>query len=222
MVTETDVMEYLRKQLKQDLLDCSSPRERRVYAETKPAVLRRAVKLLWDEYHPRLITISAVDNGLDIQLLYHFSVEGKVVTLRAAVPKETNEIESITDMIPAAHFIEREIAELFGVKFLNHPHPERLILPKNWPPDNHPLRKPLEGALPPMARLPSETLLSTGCLVAASSYIKQKREKAGLPQTPPAVCGDEKKIPEFQELIKETSFDEKAGYDWEKKKLRYK
>jgi len=215
-------MDYLRKQLKQELIDCSSPHERRVYARIRPDALRRAVKTLLDAYHPRFMTISAVDRGLDIELLYHFSVEGKVITFRSTVPKETNEIESITDMVPAAHLIEREITDLFGVKFRNHPKPERLILPKDWPPADHPLRKPHEGRLPPMARLPSETLLSTGCLVAASSYIKRRREQAGLPPTPPGVCGDDEKIPEFQELMKQTSFDKKAGYDWEKKKLRYK
>jgi len=220
-VTEIEIVKYLRKKLKENLISYSVPRERRGYVRIKPAALTKAVKTFSEKYHPRFMTISAVDHGIDMELLYHFDVDGNVVTLQTTITKEKNEIDTITDLMPAAQFIEREINDLFGVKFLNHPKPERLILPRDWPPENRPLRKPHEGLIPPSARLPVETLISTGCLATMSSYVKRRREKAGLPPAPSAVCADEEWSPEFQKIMKQTNFDKKAGYDWEKKKLRY-
>ena len=53
-------------------------------------------------------------------------------------------IESVPSVWPAANWMEREVYDLFGVTFVNHPDPRRLLLPKDW--DGHPLRKdyPLE------------------------------------------------------------------------------
>jgi len=192
--TKTGIAEHLQRKLKKDLISYSAPRERREYIRVKSTALIKAVKAFTE----------------------------KVVTLQTTFPKEMNEIDTITDLVPAAQFIEREISDLFGVKFRNHPKPERLILPRDWPAENRPLRKAHEGVIPPSARLPVETLMSTGCLTTMSSYVKKRREKAGLPPTPPAVCADEEWSPEFQKMMKQTSFDKKAGFDWEKKKLRYK
>lgn len=221
-VTEIEIAKYLQKKLKEDLINYSAPRERREYIRIMPAALTKAIKAFSENFHPRFMTISAVDHGIDMELLYHFDVDGNVVTIQTTFPKEMNEIDTITDLMPAAQFIEREINDLFGVKFRNHPKPERLILPRDWPPENHPLRKPHEGVIPTSARLPVETLISTGCLATMSSYVKRKRQKAGLPPAPTAVCADEKWMPEFQKIMKQTNFDKKAGYDWKKKKLRYR
>ena len=53
-------------------------------------------------------------------------------------------IESVTSVWPTANWLEREVYDLFGVTFKNHPDLRRLLLPKDW--DGHPLRKdyPLE------------------------------------------------------------------------------
>jgi NADH-quinone oxidoreductase subunit C len=54
-------------------------------------------------------------------------------------------IDSVTSLWPTANWHERETSEMFGITFLNHPDPRKLLMPDNW--KIHPLRKdfPLEG-----------------------------------------------------------------------------
>jgi NADH-quinone oxidoreductase subunit C len=64
------------------------------------------------------------------------------VRLKVAVNGE--DVESVTGVWPSANWPEREVYDLFGVEFRNHPDLRRILLPPDW--EGHPLRKdyPLE------------------------------------------------------------------------------
>ncbi len=88
-----------------------------------------------------IAALTGLDLGKKIGLMYHVRTNGAIVTIRTEVPKKNPKIPTITDLIPGAQFHEREVADLFGVIFKDHPNPARLVLPEDWPKNLYPLRK---------------------------------------------------------------------------------
>jgi NADH-quinone oxidoreductase subunit C len=74
--------------------------------------------------------------------LYSISANARV-RLKARTTDAAG-VESVTGVWPAANWMEREVYDLFGVRFQGHPDLRRLLLPPDW--EGHPLRKdyPLE------------------------------------------------------------------------------
>ena len=81
------------------------------------------------------------------EVIYHLLSHSQKDRVRiiARVPGGDPSIESLMGLWPAANFFEREVFDLFGVRFLGHPNLRRILMPEDW--DGHPLRKdyPVEG-----------------------------------------------------------------------------
>ncbi len=67
------------------------------------------------------------------------------VRLHVMVESIDPSVDSITSVWPSANYYEREVWDLFGVRFHGHPGLRRIMLPEEW--EGHPLRKdyPVEG-----------------------------------------------------------------------------
>jgi NADH-quinone oxidoreductase subunit C len=67
------------------------------------------------------------------------------VRLKVRLGGDSPAVESVTSIWPAANFFEREVYDLFGIRFTGHPYLRRIQMPENW--EGHPLRKdyPVEG-----------------------------------------------------------------------------
>ncbi|MDQ3755032.1 MAG: NADH-quinone oxidoreductase subunit C [Acidobacteriota bacterium] len=101
------------------------------------------------------------------EIVYNlYSISANVrVRLYVATTEEAG-VESVTSVWPAANWMEREVYDLFGVRFQNHPDLRRLLLPPDW--EGHPFRKdyplkPVENAwtakhLPPFSDVQKEQL----------------------------------------------------------------
>lgn len=216
---ENAIAGLLKASLGGGLLSVSVPRERKVLAEIAPRALRKAAEVLLGK-GARFVIIAAVDAGLEVELLYHFDLSGKVAVLKTRLAKESPEIDTIADLTPAADWAEKEAAELCGVRFRAHPEPRHLVLPDEWQKDNFPLGKPFKSKLPDEVSPVAEAVITVGATAPISDLMQRKREEAGLPPQPPASYSSEPQLKEIHELIKQTNFSERAGYDWNRKKLR--
>ena len=59
--------------------------------------------------------------------------------INVAVPDEDLKIPSICEIYPGANFYEREVFDMFGIEFDNHPELTRILMPDDW--TGNPLRK---------------------------------------------------------------------------------
>jgi Ni,Fe-hydrogenase III large subunit/Ni,Fe-hydrogenase III component G len=66
---------------------------------------------------------------------------GRDLHLRATLDPTDPRYPAITRLVPAAHWDEREMADLLGFVPVGHPDPRRLVLREDWPAGVHPLRK---------------------------------------------------------------------------------
>lgn len=84
---------------------------------------------------------SGVDYGDSLGVVYHIeSVKHRhSIVLKTSTPdKETPQLESVCDVWKAAEYHEREVFDLLGIKFKNHPDLRRFFLDESY---GYPLRK---------------------------------------------------------------------------------
>lgn len=107
--------------------------------------LRQVVTALITQHDLRhLSAITALRTETGYEVLYHFWQRGGL-TLSLSCPSETKALPSITDLLPAADWYEREVHDLFGLVFTGHPNLCPLLLPEDWdgpPPFQQPKESP--------------------------------------------------------------------------------
>ena len=59
--------------------------------------------------------------------------------LKVRLNADDARVATVTNVWPAANWLEREVWDLFGIVFDGHPDPRRLLMPEDW--DGYPLRK---------------------------------------------------------------------------------
>ncbi|MCS7386181.1 MAG: NADH-quinone oxidoreductase subunit C [Candidatus Methanomethylicota archaeon] len=141
---ESMIIDELKRHLGDKITKVEVVRARRVNVEVPAGAHRDVIKFLRDNFDVKhIVTITGVDLGEDIELIYHLSPDNRswLLNVRTRVPKDNPVIESIVDLIPGATLYEREVFDLLGVKFEGHPNLERLLLPDDWPEGEYPLRK---------------------------------------------------------------------------------
>jgi len=85
--------------------------------------------------------LSGVDYGHDLGVVYHLRstiYEHAIVLKTRTSDRENPKLDSVSDLWRTAEFHEREVYDLLGIKFNNHPDLRRLFLDNSW---GFPLRK---------------------------------------------------------------------------------
>jgi formate hydrogenlyase subunit 5 len=139
---EQDIIVALKDKLGARIVSDQSQKLGKVSVRVDPDFHRDALMALLEKDETTAISaITGVDLGQTIELMYHLRIKGIIVTVRTMVPKENARIRTMSDLISGANFHEREVADLLGVVFQEHPNPDRLVLPDSWPSGLYPLRK---------------------------------------------------------------------------------
>lgn len=87
------------------------------------------------------MVITATDWIDRVDVIYYFmSYEHQhTVALKVQLPNDALEVESLSSIYASANWFEREVWDLFGVRFRGHPDLRRIMMPSDW--EGHPLRK---------------------------------------------------------------------------------
>jgi NADH-quinone oxidoreductase subunit C len=94
--------------------------------------------------------VTAVDwfpSSPRFQVSYHITSHAhkERIRIRVMLPAEDPAVETVSTVWPGANYYEREVFDLFGIRFEGHPNLRRIMMPDDW--NGHPLRKdyPVEG-----------------------------------------------------------------------------
>ena len=92
-----------------------------------------------------LFCLTCIDRMTYLTMVYHLSSTKfrHNIVVKAKLDRNKPEIETVSNIWRTAEFHEREVYEMFGVNFINHPDLRLLILPDGWEGKN-PLRKDFE------------------------------------------------------------------------------
>lgn len=95
-----------------------------------------------------LFCLTCVDWKTHLNMVYHLrsTQEGHHLVVKVNLDTQQPQIHTVCDLWRTAEFHEREVYELFGVDFLQHPDLRLLILPDGWEGKN-PLRKDFEDPI---------------------------------------------------------------------------
>jgi NADH-quinone oxidoreductase subunit C len=115
-----------------------------------PAAVVGVATALKNEFgFERLSSVTAVDwwpQKPRFEVVYHLHSirNNRRLRLKLRV-EEGEEADSVTHIWTTANWYEREVFDLFGISFRNHPNLERIMMPADW--EGHPLRKdyPIHG-----------------------------------------------------------------------------
>ena len=110
-----------------------------------PETLVEAARVLRDELNfNMMVDVTAVDylsKEPRFNVVYQlYSIQKNVrLMLRVPVSGLDPHLSTVEGIYPSANWYEREVMDMFGIKFDGHSDPRRIIMPADW--QGHPLRK---------------------------------------------------------------------------------
>ena len=137
------VRDKIKDRLGDKIINWYEHNPRRIYISIKPQEIKETVNFFFRELKLRFIIATGQDMPQGFEILYHFSSDssGEIFSLRVLIEDKKNpQIDSIAPLFAGAEWIEREIWEMLGVKFIGHPNLKRLLLSEEWPEGKYPLR----------------------------------------------------------------------------------
>jgi NADH-quinone oxidoreductase subunit C len=142
METES-IIKNFKEMFPSDILEITEKNQKRVTITIRSDAIIRIAEYLFKTIGFRFVIASAIHTRRGFEIHYHFSKDscGLLLNLHVILDSNKPEIESLSNMFNASNWIEREMHELFGINFLNHPNQDKLISEGNWAEGVYPYRK---------------------------------------------------------------------------------
>jgi Ni,Fe-hydrogenase III component G len=141
---DTDlVIKNFKENFDSEIIEIVKKSNKRATISVKPDIILKVGEYLYKTAGFRFIIASALHTKRGFEIHYHFSLDKTelILNIHVILDKENPQIESLSNMFNASNWIEREMHELFGINFINHPNQEKLISEGNWAEGVYPYRK---------------------------------------------------------------------------------
>jgi len=122
---------------------------RRIYIDIQPEDLLETAIYLWRDRHARFAIATGLETPSGFEVLYHFAFDHNdlILSVRVTVKdKENPSLPSVAPHIEAFSFIERELHDLLGIDFPEHPDLKPLLRAEDWSECFYPLRRTNAGS----------------------------------------------------------------------------
>jgi Ni,Fe-hydrogenase III component G len=142
----SEILKLLKTEFGPDLISGREISPSRGLVRINPARIVDVSEFLFIRHGFRFIIASGYDSNEGLEIMYHFMLDesGFILNVNVVLPRENPVIESITPLIKGANWIEREILEILGIEFRNHPQPEPLLSKENWEKGYYPYRREIK------------------------------------------------------------------------------
>ncbi|MHA1237773.1 MAG: hydrogenase large subunit [Candidatus Odinarchaeia archaeon] len=132
-----EIRVVLKEMLTEDYLEEYKRYKNRWFILTKPEHVREIAKYMLSR-DARITHLTASDLGIEgFEVAYHYALDHLEkdlhITVKVRVPREKPEVLSLSPITWQISWAEREMMELVGVNFLEHPDPRHQFLPYEWP-----------------------------------------------------------------------------------------
>ena len=137
------IIEKFKVNFNSEILEIVTKNQKRIIITIRPNSIINVAGYLYQTAGFRFIIASALHTKRGFEIHYHFSKDavGMILNIHVILDKDNPQIESLSNLFNASNWIEREMHELFGINFLNHPNQEKLISEGNWAEGVYPMRK---------------------------------------------------------------------------------
>ena len=145
-MTPAEIHQKIQERFGDEVIESFEAKARDPYLVIKTASVREVCRFLKEDptlAFDCLSNMSGVDylkeNKIQVVLHLYSYPHRHTLVIKVNVPRDTPTIPSVEGIWKAANWQEREIYDLLGVVFADHPDLRRLLMPEDWV--GHPLRK---------------------------------------------------------------------------------
>lgn len=145
-MNSVEIVNKLKEKFGQAIRRSDIPGNGRFYIQVAPDSIKDICDSVFNEFQARYITSIGADErpySGDYLVAHNFAFDrdNLLCSIQARLKTESPKLPSISQVVPAANWAEREFRDLLGIEPIGHAYPKRLVLPDGWPEGVHPLRK---------------------------------------------------------------------------------